>query len=108
MACKEAKTHITFNLKMACKEAKRHSATSNNHNQAWKKQKMIIENSSEGDDSESGENPVKQAKDLSHVHILAVNQTYAQRFEYNKRRQELQRRRLTNSSISSLAKLALA
>ena len=57
-----------------------------------KKVKTLLGDDSDDGASGSGEIPLEEGGNSSGSHILAVNQEYAQRFEYNKTREELQRR----------------
>lgn len=52
----------------------------------------MLDDGSDNSASGSGEIPGEEEEKSSGDHILAVNQEYAQKFEHNKKREELQRR----------------
>lgn len=57
-----------------------------------KKAKILLDDDSDYGATRSGEIPREDEGKSSGDHILAVNQEYAQKFEHNKKREELQRR----------------
>lgn len=84
-------------------DVKKRSPASNPSDRPQKRTKILLDESSDEDDSlhsYSGGISVKHESGPTTDHVLAVNQEFAQRFEHNKKREELQRRAFSLSTCS--------
>lgn len=86
---------------------KKRSPVSNSSDRPQKRPRVLLDDSSDGDGrlyNHSGVS-VRHENDFSSDHVLGVNQEFAQRFEHNKKREELQRRAFRSSNYSLTTQL---
>lgn len=82
---------MAYTEKSHSRDGKRQSSAQSSCERPRKKAKILLDDDSDYGASGSGEISGDEGKS-SGDHILAVNQEYAQKFEHNKKREELQRR----------------
>lgn len=83
---------MAYTDKSHSRDTKRQSSAQSICERPRKKAKILLDDDSDYGASGSGEIPGEDEGKSSGDHILAVNQEYAQKFEHNKKREELQRR----------------
>lgn len=83
---------MTYTGKHPSKNVTRPGSVLSTSERPRKKAKILLDDDSDDGTSESGGISVEEEGKPSGDHILGVNQEYAQRFEHNKKREELQRR----------------
>ena len=83
---------MTYTGKTPSKDVRRQGSVLSTSERPRKKAKILLDDDSDDGASESGGISVEEEGKPSDDHILGVNQEYAQRFEHNKKREELQRR----------------
>lgn len=74
------------------KDVRRQGSVLSTSERPRKKAKILLDDDSDDGTSESRGIPVEEEGKPSGDHILGLNQEYAQRFEHNKKREELQQR----------------
>lgn len=83
---------MTYTGKPHSRDANRQGSALSTSEPPRKKAKLLLHDDSDDGASESGGITVEEKGKSSGDHILGVNQEYAQKFEHNKKREELQRR----------------
>ncbi len=83
---------MAYTDKSHSRDTKRQSSAQSICERPRKKAKILLDDDSDYGVSGSGEIPGEDEGKSSGDHILAVNHEYAQKFEHNKKREELQRR----------------
>lgn len=83
---------MTYTEKSNSRNARGQSSAQSTCERSRKRAKILLDDDSDDEASGSGGISVEEGGNSSGDHILAVNQEYAQKFEHNKKREELQRR----------------
>lgn len=83
---------MAYTEKFHSRDAKRQGSAQSTFERPKKKAKVLLDDDSDYGASGPGGISSEYEGKSSGDHILAVNQEYAQRFEHNKKREELQRR----------------
>lgn len=83
---------MAYTEKSHSRDTKRQGSAQSTCERPRKKAKILLDDDSDNVERGRGEIFSEDEGKSSGDHILAVNQEYAQKFEHNKKREELQRR----------------
>lgn len=82
---------MTYTEKSHSRDAERENSAQSICERPRKKAKILLDDDSDDSARGSGGSLVEEERNSSGDDILAVNKEYAQKFEHNKKREELQR-----------------